>query len=164
MNVSKTVSEIVLNFELLVKLWKHLVFAITYICSICQVSMCHPEAYSEPFQTSRMKRFVKIINSYFCKALHFRYLRGWWMRFCYLWHKFSICIFNQVKREHIPINEWRFSLRDSLDEDCVFAGLKKFFLVHKFLSLLLKKFLLSEIIQKLRSIQKITNIIAVADE
>ena len=46
----------------------------------------------------------------------------------------------------------------------VFAGLKKFFLVHKFLSLLLKKLLQSEIIQKLRSIQSITNIIAVADE
>ena len=41
-----------------------------------------------------------------------------------------------MKRKHKSINVWRFSLGDSLHEDCVLAELKKFFLVHKFLSLL----------------------------
>ena len=51
-----------------------------------------------------------------------------------------------------------FSLRDSSDEDYVFDCL------FKFLSLLLNEFLQSEIMQKSRSVQIITNIIAVADE
>ena len=41
-----------------------------------------------------------------------------------------------MKRKHKSINVWRFSLGDSWHEDCVLAELKKFFLVHKFLSLL----------------------------
>ena len=36
-------------------------------------------------------------------------------------------VLNQVKREHIPINKWSFSLSDSSDEDFVFAALKKYF-------------------------------------
>ena len=56
------------------------------------------------------------------------------------------------------------SLRDSSDEDCVFALLKKFLLVDKFLSLLLNELLQSEIMQKSRSVRNITRIIAVADE
>ena len=56
------------------------------------------------------------------------------------------------------------SLRDSSDEDCVFALLKKFLLVDKFLSLLLNELLQSEIMQKSRSARNITRIIAVADE
>ena len=39
------------------------------------------------------------------------------------------------EKEHMPINVSRFSCRNSSDEDCVFAGLKKFFacsLVFKF--------------------------------
>ena len=32
-----------------------------------------------------------------------------------------------MKEEYIPTNVWCFSLIDSSDEDCVFAGLKKFF-------------------------------------
>ena len=42
--------------------------------------------------------------NYFRKTLHFRYLRGLPVCLCHLWHKFSICILNQMKREHIPIN------------------------------------------------------------
>ena len=49
-----------------------------------------------------------------------------------------------------------FFLRDSSDEDCVFAGLKKI--------LLLNESMKTEIMQKSRSAQNITNIIAVADE
>ena len=52
----------------------------------------------------------------------------------------------------------------SSDEDFVFPGLKKCLLVHKFLSLLLNKFLLSELMQKSRLVQSITSIISVADE
>ena len=50
-----------------------------------------------------------------------------------------------MKRERIPINVRNFFLRDSSDEVCVFAGLKKFLRVHKFLSLLLNEFLQPEI-------------------
>ena len=49
---------------------------------------------------------------------------------------------------------YEFSLRDSLDENCVFAGLKKFDL---------NEFLQSKIMNKLCSVQNLTNIIAVAD-
>ena len=48
------------------------------------------------------------------------------------------------------------------DEDCVFPGLKKFLLVHKFLSLLLNEFL--QIMQKSCSVQNNSSIIAVADK
>ena len=41
---------------------------------------------------------------------------------------------------------------------------RNFLLVHKFLSLLLNKLLQPEIMQKLFSVQDMTNIIAVADE
>ena len=34
------------------------------ICSICQVSMCHLEVYSEPCQTSKIEHFVKIVNDF----------------------------------------------------------------------------------------------------
>ena len=57
-------------------------------------------------------------------------------------------------------NVWGFSLRDSSDEDCVFAGLKEFLLVHKFLSLLQQ----SEIMLKSHSVQNINYIVPVADE
>ena len=46
----------------------------------------------------------------------------------------------------------------------LFAGLKFFLLVHKFLSLLLNEFLQSEIMQKSRSVQNITSILAFTDE
>ena len=46
----------------------------------------------------------------------------------------------------------------------VFAGLKKFFACHKFLSLLLNEFLQSEIMQKSRSVENVANIIAATDE
>ena len=36
-----------------------------------------------------------------------------------LWHILNICILNQVKRVHIPINVLHFSLRNSSDEDCI---------------------------------------------
>ena len=59
--------------------------------------------------------------------LYFRNLRGLPISLWHLWHKFSILISNQVKREQILINVWRFSVRYSSDKDCVFAGLKKLF-------------------------------------
>ena len=65
---------------------------------------------------------------------------------------------NQVKREHIPINSLPFSSRVSLDTNCIFAWLIIF------LSLLLNEFLQLRIIQKSRSVQDITSIIAVADK
>ena len=74
------------------------------------------------------------------------YLRGLRIRLCYLWHKFTICILSRVKREHIPINIWRFSLRDSSDK-------RNFLLVHKFLSFLLNEFLQSEILESRNHIQ-----------
>ena len=40
-----------------------MVLTVTHICPIRQVSMCHPDAYSEPFQTSKMERFGKIVNN-----------------------------------------------------------------------------------------------------
>ena len=86
--------------------------------------------------------------------LHFRYLRGIWIQLCHLRHKFCICILNHAHREHIKMNVWRFSLRDSSVEG-------NFLLVHEILSLLLNEFLQSEIMQKSRSVQNITNNIAV---
>ena len=129
MNVWKTVCGIVL---VLVKLQKHLVFTTAHICLISQVSMCHPEAYSKPCQTSKMEVFCENVQrlltvNYCRKTLHFRYLRGLSIRLCHLRHKFSTCILNQVKREHIPINFLRFSIKNSSDKVCVFAALNKFF-------------------------------------
>ena len=40
-----------------------MVLTVTHICPIRQVLMCHPDAYSEPFQTSKMERFGKIVNN-----------------------------------------------------------------------------------------------------
>ena len=48
--------------------------------------------------------------------------------------------------------------------ETIFAGLKNFLLVNKFLSLSLNEFLQSEIMQKSRSAQYITRIIAVANQ
>ena len=48
------------DLELLIKQQKHLVFTIGDVCSICQVLMCHPEAYSEPCQTSKTEYIAKI--------------------------------------------------------------------------------------------------------
>ena len=31
---------------------------------ICQVSLCYPETYLEPCQTSKMERFAKIVNHF----------------------------------------------------------------------------------------------------
>ena len=70
---------------------------------------------------------------------------------------------NQVKRERIPINSLPFSSRVSLDANCIFAWLIILF-PHMFLSLLLNEFLQLCIIQKSRSVQDITSIIAAADE
>ena len=47
---------------------------------------------------------------------------------------------------------------------CICRIKEIFYLVISFLSLLLNKFLQSEIMQKSRSVQNITNIVAVADE
>ena len=68
------------------------------------------------------------------------------------------------EKEHIPIKVWRFPLRDSADEDCVFAGLKKLFACLKVSKFQLSEFLQSEIMQKSCSAQNIANIVAVTDE
>ena len=69
-----------------------------------------------------------------------------WIHPSRLWHKFSICILRRAKREYIPMKVWRFSLRHSSDEYCVFVWVN------------------SEIMQKSRSAQNITSIIAVTVE
>ena len=66
-----------------------------------------------------------------------------------------------MKREQILINVRRFSVRYSSDKDCAFAGLKKFFTSSE---MLLNEFLQSDITQKSRLVQNITDIIPVADE
>ena len=134
-----------------------MVFTITHICSICQVLMSHLKTHSEPCRTSKMAGIVKIVLA----INYFRYLRQLWIR-CHLRQKLSFCKLNQVNKEQITTKVWRFSLRDSSDEDGVFAGLKFFLLFYKFF--LLNKFLQSEVMQKSRSVQNITNIIAVADK
>ena len=80
--------------------------------------ICHPETYSEPCQTSKMERFAKTVSAFYALAIFVK--RS-------ILHKFIICILNQAKREHIPINVLGFFLKDPSDEDCVFPGLKKFF-------------------------------------
>ena len=40
-----------------------------------------PEVYSEPYQRSKMDHFAGIVNTYFQKTLHVRYLTGFWIRF-----------------------------------------------------------------------------------
>ena len=92
-----------------------------------------------------IRPFALLQTNYFRKTLHFRYLRRLWARLYHPWGKFSICILSQMKREHIPINVWCFSLRDSSDEDCAFDELKTFLLVWKFLSSSLNEFLQSKI-------------------
>ena len=57
-----------------------------------------------------------------------------------------------------------FFLRHSSDEVCVFTGLNFFFLFRMFLSFLLNEFLELEIMQKLRLVQDITDIVVIADE
>ena len=69
-----------------------------------------------------MEGIVKIVLT----INYFRYLRELWI-ICHLRQKLSFCKLNQVNKEQITINVWRFSLRDSADEDSVFAGLKNFF-------------------------------------
>ena len=67
MNVLKTGCRIVLVFlwfRIIGKTIKTLGFPVTHIYSICQVSMCHSDAYSEPCQTSKMERFAKRVNDF----------------------------------------------------------------------------------------------------
>ena len=47
-------------------------------------AMCITEAYSEPCQTFKMKRFVNIVKvfNYFYKTLHLRCLTRLWIRLC----------------------------------------------------------------------------------
>ena len=52
------------------------------------------EAYSESFQTSQMKHFLKIVN-YFHKKLHLRCLKGFWIRLCKVHNNFIVALSNQ---------------------------------------------------------------------
>ena len=83
------------------------------------------------------------------QTLHFRYLRGLWKHLCHLWHKFSICICNQRKGEHMPINIWGFKVffRWRL---CI-CWIKEIFCL--FINLWLNEFLQSEKMQKSYSVQ-----------
>ena len=54
-----------------------------------------------------------VLRKQFRKTLHFKYLRELWIRLWYMWHKFSICVLTQMKRKHIPIKVWSFSLTTS---------------------------------------------------
>ena len=65
MNVTKTVFRIVLPwFQITSKIIKDFIFIVIQIFLINQVSMCHPEAYSEPCQISKTKRFAKIVKNF----------------------------------------------------------------------------------------------------
>ena len=126
MNVSKTVSGIVLVllwFCIIGKTIKTLGFHnITHLLDLSSLDM----SFRGVFRTlSNIWRLLAL--HYFRKRLHFRYLRGLWIRLCHLRHKFSIFIWKQLEREHVPTNEWRVSLTDYSDEDRVFAGLKEYF-------------------------------------
>ena len=76
----------------------------------------------------------------------------------------SIDILNQVKSGHIPINVWRFSLRGSSDEDCVPAGLIKFSACSWLFKFVVEWIHAIRKSAESRSLQNISNIIAVADE
>ena len=69
---------------------------------------------------------------FFRKTFHFEYLRWLWIRLRHQWHKFSNCILNQVKREHIPIKVWLFCLRIHQMKTVYLLGQRNFLLVHKF--------------------------------
>ena len=67
MNVSKTMCAIPLVlflFRIIGKTIKALGFQTIHICSICQVSICHPEKHSELRQMSKMEVFAKIVNGF----------------------------------------------------------------------------------------------------
>ena len=93
--------------------------------------MCHPEEYSEPCQTFKMERFAKIVDDFqlltifiICSILDI------WEGCEYTYDDMTDSVFaywTKLQREYIPINLWRFLLRDSSDKDCVFAGLNKVF-------------------------------------
>ena len=53
--IVRGITLVLLWFRIIVKTINKLVFTITHICSIYQVSMHHREAYPEPCQTSKMK-------------------------------------------------------------------------------------------------------------
>ena len=63
------------------------------------------------------------------------------------------------ERNHTLINVLRFSLSDSIDGDCAFAGL-----LLCIFNLLVNEFLQSEIMQKSGIVQNIRSLITVADE
>ena len=75
------------------------------------------------------------------------------------WHRFQYLHIEPTGKGTHTNKRFTFLLKGSSDEDCVFARLKKFLLVHKFLSLEICKNM-----QKSRSVRNITCIIAVADE
>ena len=56
------------------------------------------EAYSEPCQVYEWSFFAKILNSIlnnsFCKKLHIKYLKGFWILLCFYWNRDRIFFFH----------------------------------------------------------------------
>ena len=69
-----------------------------------------------------------------------------------------------MKRQHIPINVLRFSFRDYLDEEGVYAGLNKFFASSWIFKFVIEWIFAIRNNVEIRSIQNTTNIIEVADK
>ena len=159
-NFSKRVYGNVL-FLLWFRTIKTLDFTITHISLISEVSMYHLGLYSEPCQTSKVERSPKIVNNFFTvnyihETPQFRYLRVMDVNTPMLLHKFSM-----GKETH---SNKRFTFFLKGFSRWRLCGWWVKVLVHKFLSLLLNEFLQTKIMQKSRSVQNITKIIAVADE
>ena len=57
-----------------------MVYFISGLINFLTLSRLPPETYSEPYQWSKTKQFVKIINAYFRETLLLRCLTGLWKR------------------------------------------------------------------------------------
>ena len=118
MNVSKTVYGIVL-----VLLWLQIKnYKNAWFSSATQRRIQNPVKH---LRWSILWKRLLVVNC-FCKRLYFRYLRGFWIRLCHLWHKFSKK-WATWKGNTYQINVWKFSLRDYSHENCAFTELKNFF-------------------------------------
>ena len=119
MNVSKTVYGIVL-----VLLWLQIKnYKNAWFSSATQRRIENPV---KQLRWGILWKRLLVVN-YFCKRLYFRYLRGFWIRLCHLWHKFSICKLNQVKREHIPNKRMKFFPKGLFSWKLCIYWVKEFF-------------------------------------
>ena len=151
MNVSKAVCGIVLLllwFRIIAKTIKmlgfynntHLLDQSSLYLSSRGVFRTLPYIWNEAFCENSWR--LSNVNN-FRKTLHFRYLRGLWIRLCRLWHKYSICIFETSEKGTHTNKRFTFLLEGSSDEDCVFAGLiRKLRLISKFITLSTRKIII----------------------